>query len=57
MKKILFDQKFFKFIERAEVKRLRSLSVNESIAIMEQLLESGILQQFRRLQDEMNKNR
>ncbi len=44
-KKNLFEKKIFEFIERKDREALKKMSTEESIKIMEELLESSLVEE------------
>ncbi|MCM8795641.1 MAG: hypothetical protein NC928_03025 [Candidatus Omnitrophica bacterium] len=56
-KKGMWERKRFKVLERQERLALRRMSVKKSIRIMESLLDSGIVEEFKRIQKELDLKR
>lgn len=50
----LLDRKRFEVWEKEEILALRRMTVERSIKIMEGLLDSGIIDEFRRIQKELD---
>ncbi len=54
LKGTIFDKERFTWMEEEKKKWLQSLSIKESIEIMEGLLDSGFVEECRRIQKEFN---
>jgi len=50
----ILDRKRFKKFEMEHIHYLQSMSPQKSIRIMEDLLDSGIMHEFKRIQRELN---
>lgn len=53
-KKNFFDKKIFELIERKDREALQKISVEESIKIMEDLLDSGFVEQCEKAKKELS---
>ena len=52
----LWDKKRFERLEKERVEYLQRLKIEQSIKIMESLLNSGLDKEFRRIKEEFEKN-
>jgi len=52
-KKNLFNKKIFELLERQDREFLKKMSIEESIKIMEDLLNSGFIEECKRVKKEL----
>jgi len=53
----LLNKKRFEKLEKEEIKYLQKMSIEESINLMEELLDSGFVEECRRIQKQLGINK